>query len=315
MTINYKPWLKIGLKILFAVVLLSWFLSKSDVSLIFKDLLSLSGLIFLSALLLSLVNFILKSYRWHLLLPQYSFKTLLKLNFISQYYAFFLAGQLTGEVAKLYILGKGKPDSGQIAMSILIDKIIGIIGMVLVAIFGLIFSSQILPAGIFWSFMVLIIISLLLIFLVQLRFFYKIFEKAIAYLKIKISKLEKFWQKLKLAVDAWANYGKQRKVILIGVIIGVLFQLIAVAINIIIAKNFGWQISFFDWCWILGILSVALVLPITIGGLGLREGTLVGLLAIFSVSSEKALTLSFTLFGIQLILAVIGGALELTRKH
>lgn len=310
-----KRWLKILLKISFAVVVLAWFLYKSDVGMIFKDLLSLSATVLAMAILLNILNVILKSYRWHLLLPQYSFNSLLKLNFISQYYSFFLAGQLTGEAAKLYILGKGKPDSGQIAMSILIDKIIGIIGMVILAIFGLIFSRQQLSAGIFWSFIFLIIVSLLIIFLVQLKFFYKIFNKLIEFFKIKFNRLEKFWEKLENSVDAWVHYGRQRKIIFIGVIIGIMFQLIAVVINIMLAKNFGWQISFYDWCWILGVLSVALVLPITIGGLGLREGTLVGLLAIFSISSEKVLTLSFILFGLQLILAVIGGAMELTRKH
>ena len=75
----------------------------------------------------------------------------------------------------------------------------------------------------------------------------------------------------------------------------------------------GINILFFDWCWIQGVLSLALLLPLTFAGLGIREGTLISILGILGVAPEKALALSFSILGLQIILASIGGLIEFKR--
>ena len=69
------------------------------------------------------------------------------------------------------------------------------------------------------------------------------------------------------------------------------------------------NIAMIDWCWILGLLSIALFLPITIGGIGVREGTLVGIMGSMGIAQEKALALSFVIFGTQIIVSLIGGVI------
>lgn len=58
-------------------------------------------------------------------------------------------------------------------------------------------------------------------------------------------------------------------------------------------------------------VSVLMLLPISVAGIGLREGGYVGLLALFGVSSDTSLALSFTFLGYALFGALLGGALEL----
>ena len=62
-----------------------------------------------------------------------------------------------------------------------------------------------------------------------------------------------------------------------------------------LALKMGIVINFVDWCWIVAILSLALFLPISIGGIGVREASLVGTLGLFGVTTERALAFSFTL--------------------
>ena len=54
------------------------------------------------------------------------------------------------------------------------------------------------------------------------------------------------------------------------------------------------------------IVSVAMLFPVSVGGLGIREGGYVVLLAILSVSVENAVALSLTMYSIQLIGALSG---------
>ncbi|MDD4900816.1 MAG: lysylphosphatidylglycerol synthase transmembrane domain-containing protein [Patescibacteria group bacterium] len=308
-----KPWLKTGLKVLVAISLLSWFLYHSDIDKIFENLSSLSPRVLAAAIILSLIYQVIKSFRWWLLLTQYSFFKLIKLNLISQFYSLFSVGQFVGEGAKIYILGKGQKEAGRIAMSVLIDKITGMIGQVIVAIFGLAFTKTILPKSLTWTFIAAAILCLFLIFLIRLKFVYNFLSKILSDWSAVAIKLRRFVGWAIRLLEAWHSYSKKIKIIFVCIVLSMVFQLVLAGVYMILSHGLGINILFLDWCWILGILAGFLVLPITVGGLGVREGSLVGLLGIFMIAPEQALALSFSFFGVQLVLAVIGGMIEAQR--
>jgi hypothetical protein len=78
------------------------------------------------------------------------------------------------------------------------------------------------------------------------------------------------------------------------------------------AHELGVRIHFADWCWLFGLISIATMLPFTIGGIGLREGSFVGALALFGVAAEQALALSLAVFGLLLAGAMVGAVLDWT---
>lgn len=308
------PWLKTTLKILVAIALLSWFLIKSDLNKVFANIANLSINILFAALLINFIYIIIKSFRWRLFLPQYSLAKLFKLSLICQFYTIFSFGQFAGEAAKIYILGKGRENSGQIAMSVLIDKVCGIIGPVIIAIFGLIFTKIILPKSLIWTFIIMVIICLILIFSVRLPLFYQALS---GFFVNWLKRSRRFVGLINLfikTIEAWYIYSKQIRIILASIFLSVILQLLSIGIYMILSSGFAIPVSFFDWCWLSSIISGLLVLPITIGGLGVREGSLVGLLGFFAIAPEKALALSFSLFGVQLFFAVIGGLVETRRS-
>jgi len=308
-----KQRLKIGLKILAAIGLLGWFLYKSDVGKIFENIYNLPFKVFASAVILNFFYLAIKTLRWHLLLPKFSPKKLLQLSFISQFYSIFSAGQFVGEAAKIYILGKGQKEAGQIAMSVLIDKITGTIGLVIVALFGLVFTPTILPSGLIWTFIAAVIICLISIFSIRFQPVYNFLINLFNRLHNRFLRFKRMISRLTRLIEAWHIYSKKTGIIFMSIILSIIFQLILVGVYMIMSYGLGINISFLDWCWVLGILSGILVLPVTIGGLGLREGSLVGLLGFFLIAKESALALSFSIFGLQLIFAVVGGAIELKR--
>lgn len=310
-----KLWLKMILKIIIASALLTWFLLKSDLRKIFENISDLSFVFLLEALILNLLYLLIKTWRWRLLLPQFSTVKLLQLNFISQFYSIFSAGIFIGEAAKVYIIGKGKKDAGQIAMSVIIDKITGTIGLVAVAIFGLIFTELALPRSLVLTFTAAAILFLIMIFFIRLRLVYKFLDQILKNRFARADKSKRFIGWIVRLFEAWHFYAKKMRIIFYSIILGIVFQLVLINVYMELGRGLGIDISFFDWCWILGILSGLLVLPITIGGIGVREGSLVGLLGLFSIAPEKALALSFSVFGVQLILAAIGGIIEARRTE
>ena len=65
---------------------------------------------------------------------------------------------------------------------------------------------------------------------------------------------------------------------------------------------------------IIPLALVVMMLPISINGIGLREGALSVLFGLFSVSLATALALSWTFYGLTLVHGLIGGLVYLGRK-
>jgi len=62
--------------------------------------------------------------------------------------------------------------------------------------------------------------------------------------------------------------------------------------------------------WIRTYIMLILLLPISIGGFGIREGGLIVMLAAYGVSPELAVAFSFLMVAVRLLSALVGGALE-----
>ena len=92
--------------------------------------------------------------------------------------------------------------------------------------------------------------------------------------------------------NAWQAYVEKPGLMLISILMGALFQLVAIWINFRIGHALGIQISFFDWCWIFGIVSIVVAFPFTVAGIGLREGSFIGTLRLVG-APRKSLAHSF----------------------
>ena len=92
------------------------------------------------------------------------------------------------------------------------------------------------------------------------------------------------------------------------------YQFVAILFFYLLSRGLQLHIGFFDWSWIVGALTLALFLPLTIGGLGVREGTLIGILGIYGYGSETAIAVSLTAFSFVIMLAIIGAVLSFTIK-
>jgi len=88
------------------------------------------------------------------------------------------------------------------------------------------------------------------------------------------------------------------------------FQLLCVVIGVLFTFGVGAGFYFVDWLWIHAIIAIALILPITLGGMGVREAGMIGFLGLVGVSSEQALAVSFGFLTLYLVQAIVGVGLE-----
>lgn len=76
----------------------------------------------------------------------------------------------------------------------------------------------------------------------------------------------------------------------------------------------GLTVSFVAVGWIRSAVILATMLPVSVSGIGLREGALVLLLGLYDVPPENALALSFLVFAVTVLgIGLIGGIFEAVR--
>lgn len=261
--------------------------------------------------LLFLGAWILAAAKWKVLLRDQPLATLLKLNFIGQYYAMLLPGQIAGEAVKAYRLGKGKIDADRIAASVIIDRITSSIGLLLIAVYGISFSAAAMKQQILLTFLAALLVLLLGLFSFHLPGWSRLLDGA----ERRFPRFARLAGQVRRLLEAWKRYVETPALMLLSILIGAFFQLIAVWINFRIGRELGLNLSFADWCWVFGVVSIVVTLPFTVAGLGLREGSFVGALALLGIAPERAIAHSFALFSLLLAGAVVGAACDWSRRR
>ena len=79
----------------------------------------------------------------------------------------------------------------------------------------------------------------------------------------------------------------------------------------IIARDILPAVSLVDWCWIMGVTSILTLLPLSVGGLGIREAGFVGILYLLGFPREPAIAVSLIIYAIQMTGAITGAILNL----
>jgi len=280
-----------------------------------KVFFSASPPLFLLAFLFAVFVWVLNTRKWQLLLltlgVKYNFNKLLKLNFVALYYSLFLPGQVSGEVVKgLKLIRSNKEDAHNILTSIIMDRITGLFALVLIALLGLVVVSS---PGVNHR---LILLAVIVLFGLTI-FFFLILNNRIAVLLKRLS-LPVFMaanlrRHLYLTWETFRSYKKDLSSL--GKVFGysLLFQLLATVINYLVCLSLEVAIPFLALLWIVATVSLLQMLPISISGIGVREGSFVFLLGQYGVGAPEALAVSIMIFAIQILQGLIGGVVELTE--
>lgn len=92
---------------------------------------------------------------------------------------------------------------------------------------------------------------------------------------------------------------------------GLIVHVIGSIIHLLIARELNIDLSWTTILWIRSLIMILGMLPISVGGFGIHESSLVFLLGQFSVSNEIAIVYSFLIVLSVIGVGIIGGVIEL----
>lgn len=256
------------------------------------------------------ITILLGALKWRLLLSKVSLKVLIITSFKAQFYSTVLPGQLFGEASKVMNLHKEKVADAEITASVIVDKITSFMAVFLIGIIGIINTQIALPKSfiIFFPIMYIIMIGILLFPRIKFLdvFILYVIEKLS---NMKISFNKNYISSIMSLYNTWKKYVFSKKIVIDSIILGVIIQGIGVFQQWGLSLKTGLSISIYEFMWIFPAISIVLLLPVSLGGLGVREISLVGFLSLFAVSKEEALVISIITLSSQIFSALIGAGL------
>lgn len=307
---NIKSLLKNIFKLVVTIALMAVLLNKINI----EDFKNAAGAVNWKVMFVSifiyLISVELNAVKWKILLPNLSICQLSKTCFKAQFYSVVLPGQLFGEASKVLDLKQSDEAREKVVSSVIIDKITSLVGTMLVGCIGLVFTGAGVSSTLRGVFATVLLILVAILWGCKVQSFSEAIIRAIYFLwKTPNLKLKRIARKTYQLYASWKYYSNKEMMLLKSVLVGIGNQGIGSLMIWIISNSIGLDIGFTEYCWIMPAISIILLLPISFGGLGVREVSLSGFLTLFGASVADALVLSVSLLLSQIIAAIIGAVI------
>lgn len=291
----------------------------------FRHILEDYGLrLYLVTIPITAVSWLVYVLRWWVLLSplgcEASFGKLVEDSLIGLFYGLFVPTGLAGDAVRALRFGNRRKAKRAAWLSVAVDRVVGLFSVVL--LFGvllLIRSPEWLGLRFSWiSWLIIAILGLSLIGIAGGSLFFrdalfiwlsKLRQGRLLQRRVPqwlLAQIERIW-------DTLQDYSQGRTALGLSVFISILYQLLLTGVYYAAGNVLGIQVAFGDYIWIVALVTLAQILPVTIAGLGVREGLFAFLLGQYGTSPETAVALSLVVFSGTLLFGALGGLLELVN--
>ncbi|MBT9316375.1 lysylphosphatidylglycerol synthase transmembrane domain-containing protein [Leptothoe spongobia] len=253
----------------------------------------------------------LSCWRWQMVLKSQGYQVRLR-PLMSSYFAgmwlnIFLPGSLGGDVYRVYQVSQRTQDSEAALVSVFLERFTGLAALSAIAVMGLPPAFQLVGR---WDIIALFLGAVgALVGAVLLIMSPRLLQWAEPWLmRLSLGAIAARFTKIQTLLHQFA---KDRSALVSSMGLSFILQLGIVIYHFLIAQQLAISISFLALVVFIPIVVVITLLPISLGGLGLKEGLWIYLFSRVGLSSEEALLLSLTVTLLGWLLSIPGGIILL----
>lgn len=280
------------------------------------DLRNADPLMLAAALAIFFTSSLLGAVQWHVLLRagevNLPFGRTFRLYFTGLFFNNFLPANIGGDAFKIYDVVRGGNEPHRVFAITLLDRVFGITGLCVLALAA---SIIIAPSGIIEGTGVYIAVFLVLVIPVFLLAFSRNLSGRLRSVTGKI-RLWGLGERIELVLNHIGRYRSLRALTGGVILLTLVIQSMRILTHIAVGKALGielggWTLtSFFVFVPLLGLV---MTLPISINGLGVREGAGIVLFSQVGIFEEQALLMEFITYVVQVVISLTGGVFFLLR--
>ena len=294
-------------KLSVSTVLFYFLLSKVGTQTIINNMKVRSPATFIAAVGMYIAATYLSSMRWNLLISQdIKTKRLFSLYMIGSFFNAYMPGIIGGDAVKAYYLSKvlkednPTPYAPQSPLSIAIasvfmDRYIGFSALLTISVIAFPFGFNYLEGTHVKWLMPIILVAFI--------------SGSIIVFKFRLGERVKFLFRI---YEYFQIYSRKKGVLFKAFLYSVVIQISGIIAIYILSKGISLNISFLSLLIFVPIIILISFIPISISGIGLREGAFVIFLGTIGVPSDLAMTLSILWF-LSVVVASLWGLFEYLR--
>ena len=242
------------------------------------------------------------------------FWRLLEVYTISYWFSTFLPGSLGGDVYKVYDLARATDKKIRPALAVVIERLTGVMSLLTVTSLALLVYGRDLPLPA-WLMPVLIggAVAATVALLAGLLFFESIWMliNRLFPWTASLIKAEKVAQFGEVSVELRRNH----LLFIEAVALGIVVQLLVLLSYYLMAKAISDGVSPYFFFTLYPLVEIASMIPISINGMGVREGLTVYAMKVYAVSPSLAMSMGILFRLVAIALAVLGGILLMLRRN
>ncbi len=276
------------------------------------------------AVLAGIVYFVIinvLSLRWWILLKiqkiECPLSKVMRVNWISFFFNLFLLGSNGGDIIKLYYIIKEAPDKKATAsLTVVTDRLLGLFTLLVLLTFFSVFYLPTIAASA--EMQGVLLFAMLLIFLFLAGGFAMLFFPLewIPRWIVGAVKRVPHWDHLEEALGSMREHRYHWKYMSAVVLIAVAGHLLNFFAGVLIAGSLGVETTLGQMAVIMGITFCVISLPVSFGGIGVREAVFAQMFLIFGLGGETVgVAFSIIYFMIVLWWGMVGGAVYMLHHH
>ena len=275
------------LKALVTAACLWWLARYFDFEQVRDALAGINPLLLIAAVVLHFLSFVAGGVRWWLLFRHLNgaiaFRQLWPSYYLGVFYNNLLPSLYGGDLARtarLYAAGFG---GSALVSSAFVDRVLGLVAVVSMGAIALLFAPADYENHLAFSVFGLGLLALVPVTLLAVRPLWT---------KLLDDSFGRRWPRLHAILSCFPRYRGAPGLILTAFALSVLNQLLVVVVLLMLAPGLGVHLPVFQFMVVLMLVFLVSSLPISLGGLGAREGAMMSLLLPLGVDAAAVLALS-----------------------
>ena len=312
--------LKFVLRLAISCLFCGYLAVKVDWALILHALKQIDLLLYAASTLLTIAASFFLACKYYLLIRSTpisrSIPSLIKINLISRFYALFLPSAVGPEAVRWYKVTRNQKGRAFFLAATVFERLTFLFVLLLFGAIPLFFySSHAEIAMLRGRIIPVVIVSLGVI---SLSITYYVFPAIRSFFNSIIDR-NVTWRLKHVDIASFLrNFSlKKPKPSLYAYIFGLslIWQIFFLGRLFILFKSAALPLDFLDVAWMGSLVLLLQVLPISFAGIGVREGAYAYLFTVFNLPPERGVLIGILFFSQMLILAAVGGLLELTARR
>ncbi len=258
-------------------------------------------------------SYVLGAFQWSRLLnavgARIPFWKVCSYYFVGLFFNNFLPANIGGDIARVVDASRHGPTRGAVISTVVMDRLIGTL-----ALAGLALITTVPAIDRFH--LTLVYGALLLFFALSLITLWAVFhprllpalERALA--RVGLKTLKPVLDELALRIKGF----RDRQRLMIGLIaVAAIVQLSRIGVHVLVAKALNIRVPPAYFFLFVPLLAVIISLPISLNGIGVREGAGIVLFGLVGVGRTQAFSLQFTTYLVAVAVSLVGGLVFLVR--